>query len=52
MGMTAKELRSRMTVREFHEWIAYNRYEAALAERAKKRSDNQAAVRRPHRGRR
>lgn len=51
MGMPVAELKKRLTLREFHDWIAFNRYEATLREQQKRKSENQSAVRRPRRGR-
>lgn len=47
-GMTAAELRHRMSVRELTDWAGFYRYEAAEVEAERKR----AKIQGQHRGRR
>jgi hypothetical protein len=45
MGCTVRELRERMTVREFYEWEAFFRYQNYVAEQARKREEMRASIR-------
>ena len=51
LGMTAMEVRRRMTIPEMIDWMGYDRYRAALEDQAQERMKMESAAKRKGRRR-